>query len=320
MNVFNAPRPKRRSGISAERQREQQRWAWCVTRAFASHTCESLTLARARACRPRREAAAQRPSGGAAAAAANETETVGEIVNNDNNNGERVAAHDVQLTLGAEEANDGGETPSPTTTPKADASPRPILDRRLSSKFSSCFGSSSGDDEAAARGEVPEDDTPEEDEGALPDPSDRAAFEAYTVMITARECIAVAARRAELAQAVAHLEVGREAVPGQAFQPAAQGPDRVVMRESVGLSLKGLRFTQSPSPPRSPIVVCDRDARGERARRQLDRGGRAPAQGREEAAARLREALEVHSARLRRGRGRLAVARGVQLHVGRRDG
>ena len=238
---------------------------------------------------------------------ANETETVGEIVNNDNNNGERVAAHDVQLTLGAEEA-------------KADASPRPNLDRRLSSRLSSFCGSPLGDDEAAAREEVPEDDTPEEDEGALPDPSDRAAFEAYTVMITARECIAVAARRAELAQAVAHLEVGREAVPGQAFQPAAQGPGRMVMRESVDLPPRCLRFTQSPSAPRSPIVVCDRDARGERERRRLDRGGRAPAQGREEAAARLREALEVHSARLRRGRRRLALARGVQLHVRRRDG
>ena len=152
---------------------------------------------------------------------------MGEIVNNDNNNGERVAAHDVQLTLGAEEANDGGEGGSPTTTPKADASPRPNLDRRLSSRLSSFCGSPLGDDKAA-REEVPEDDTPEEDEGALPDPSDRAAFEAYTVMITARECIAVAARRAELAQAVAHLEVGREAVPGQAFQPAAQGPGRMV--------------------------------------------------------------------------------------------
>ena len=29
--VFNAPRPKRRSGLSADRLREQQRWAWCVT-------------------------------------------------------------------------------------------------------------------------------------------------------------------------------------------------------------------------------------------------------------------------------------------------
>ena len=49
VNVFNAPRPKRRSGISAERQREQQRWAWCVTRAFASHTCRvSHTCARSR--------------------------------------------------------------------------------------------------------------------------------------------------------------------------------------------------------------------------------------------------------------------------------
>ena len=28
--VFNAPRPKRRAGLSVERHREQQRWAWCV--------------------------------------------------------------------------------------------------------------------------------------------------------------------------------------------------------------------------------------------------------------------------------------------------
>ena len=38
LSVFNAPRPKSRSSLSAKQARVQQRWAWCVTRAFAAHT------------------------------------------------------------------------------------------------------------------------------------------------------------------------------------------------------------------------------------------------------------------------------------------
>ena len=63
------------------------------------------------------------------------------------------------------------------------------------------------DDHYEAHEEKPDENDREIDEGTIPDLADRAAFNAFTEMITARECIAVVARRAELAQACTHLEV-----------------------------------------------------------------------------------------------------------------
>ena len=88
-----------------------------------------------------------------------------------------------------------------------------------------------------------EDDTNEEEHddgqhggaGALPDPADRAAFNEYTNMITARECIAVVARRAELYQAAVHLEA----------------------RPSVSLALVNVAGSRERSAARSvPTNVC----------------------------------------------------------------
>ena len=44
-----------------------------------------------------------------------------------------------------------------------------------------------------------------DDEAALPDPNDSAKFDAFIEMITARECLAVVARRAELTRALGHV-------------------------------------------------------------------------------------------------------------------
>ena len=74
-----------------------------------------------------------------------------------------------------------------------------------------------------------------DDEGVLPDPADRAAFKEYTDMITARECIAVVARRAELYQAAVHLEA----------------------RPSVSLALVNVAGSRERSAARSvPTNVC----------------------------------------------------------------
>ena len=147
-----------------------------------------------------REAAAQRrePPGAASAA---ERADGHELV---------VAATDVAL---AREGGDAVEQPPPAST-NAHSQHRDHKSHKrnatgknkLAKQTGSVFGAPRGDDGAAARDEEP-DDGEADDESALPDPADRAAFTAYTEMITARECIAVVARRAELTQAVEHLEV-----------------------------------------------------------------------------------------------------------------
>ena len=174
-------------------------------------------MSRARACVcPCREAAAKRPKtvGGAAAAADDETVdgwTVGELV----------SAHNVQAVLGRawDETKGGGDEPGSPATTKSATKPKEAPKsayrkqkrakatgkNKLAKKIGAFFGSSHGDDNA---NEVEPDNDEDDDEGAtLPDPADRAAFNEYTDMITSRECIAVVARRAELYQAVAHLEV-----------------------------------------------------------------------------------------------------------------
>lgn len=146
LEVFNAPRPKPRSGLSAERQREQQRWAW---KAAAQHRTKQ---------------------GGAAT-----------------DEGESVLDSSGQassVTLG--DADHGGK-------------------RSMAKRLSRFFRTPLGNDEAHQ--EELDDEEDNDDEEALPNPADRAVFDAYTEKITARECIAVVARRAELTKACAHLEV-----------------------------------------------------------------------------------------------------------------
>ena len=116
---------------------------------------------------------------------------------NEAKEGELIAPHDVKLVLGGGvEEIKGAESASPN--PK-----RSSMSKRLTSFF---FGTPH-DDHNEGREEKPDGHGKENGDGAIPDPADRAAFNAFTEMITAREFIAVVARRAELAQACAHLEV-----------------------------------------------------------------------------------------------------------------
>ena len=63
-----------------------------------------------------------------------------------------------------------------------------------------------GADEVAPAPEVELESGGDDDEAALPDPDDSAKFDAFIEMITARECLAVVARRAELTRALGHLQ------------------------------------------------------------------------------------------------------------------
>ena len=109
------------------------------------------------------------------------------------------------------EADDESALPDPADRAVFTAYTKMIAaEHKLAKQIGSFFGALHGDDGAAAREEDPDDGEANDEadgECALPDPADRAAFTAYTEMITARECIAVVARRAELTQAVEHLEV-----------------------------------------------------------------------------------------------------------------
>ena len=93
-----------------------------------------------------------------------------------------------------------GQVGSATTLGHAEHGGKRSMAKRLSFFFRGLLG---GDE---AREEEPDGEKGNGEE-PLPDPADRAAFDAYTKKITARECIAVVARRTELTQACAYLEV-----------------------------------------------------------------------------------------------------------------
>jgi hypothetical protein len=174
-------------------------------------------MVRAPPPRARREAAAQRSGtvGGAAVAAAADDET--------KQQGEPVAAQNVRVLLedssgieAGETKGGGGAEPGSGTTPGGHTVHHKVPRRkhakatgknRLAKQIRAFFSSLHDDDDTASQEEQESDNGEVDDEGALPDPADRGAFKAYTEMIIARECIAVVARRAELTQAVGHLEV-----------------------------------------------------------------------------------------------------------------
>ena len=64
------------------------------------------------------------------------------------------------------------------------------------------------------------------DEAALPDPNDSAALDAFIEMTTARECLAVVARRAELTRALEYVETKNDARRVQKLRAILSAFDR----------------------------------------------------------------------------------------------
>ena len=239
--MFNAPRPKSSSGLTAALTREQQRWVW----ESMARRREPSQQQQADGTSELGTAPASSQRSAAAASSTNEHEAAVDPQQ------VSVAADAVTLEgmeylcQSAEEHPWGAAMAAPTDMPylpgiyiNYEVEEDPDSDVRYTAErpmqfldgpieFESALGSFT----ASPRENMVEEflGRPIEDESApgsltapphknhvavekneagstLPDPDDQAAFDAYTEMITARDCLAVVARRNELRRAHAYLE------------------------------------------------------------------------------------------------------------------
>ena len=177
--VFNAPRPKSSYGVTAELTREQQRLAW---QSMAQHQTPSELEAAAESTRDGPAAAVgavQYQWGSDGARLTDTTASIADVLYQ-NPDGD-VAGNVAMLMQFLDEQNEDTES-----------APESYFDLPHEADIAV---------DIAVR---------KEKTGlALPDPNDREAFDEYTDMITARDCLAVVARRDELRRACAYLEKQR---------------------------------------------------------------------------------------------------------------
>ena len=221
--VFNAPRPKSSYGVVAELTREQQRWVWeSMAQRRELLLRESMVPGVEAAVASASElgvalSAAHSPSEGASPRNEHEAAAVDES---------DAAVDDLHYLCLSDDTHEA--MPASTAAPE-DMLPPPLLadvlyddpdagGRQMSARLllfldklgqdtptsESFFNDPHERDDASA--EVEEFNRQDKGGFTLPDPDDRAAFDAFTDMITARDCLAVVARHDELTHTYAHLK------------------------------------------------------------------------------------------------------------------
>lgn len=235
LSVFNAPRPKPCAGLAAERTREQQRWVYSpgqVAEAAAGEAGAKSTKERPE--RPVLPAGADQCADCVELEAGAEcTELAGSAnIPHDHllepSPGELAVMATCPFSLGVgglvcyDPDEDGAVVASPQDDSHVQArsaslgsilygDPDDGMSSRRVRQLLAFVDGTPGDDEVAPGPEAELEGGEDEDEALLPDPNDGAEFDAFIEMISARECLAVVARRAELAQAVEYLRSTNDA-------------------------------------------------------------------------------------------------------------